>query len=271
MARFLWDEATVRQIASKYTKKSEFFKHDNMAYQWAYRVKLLDSMCAHMEQKNKSAPIVDRTRVCAKCGCTQSVENFYVQSNGYMRPDCKDCTKATVKEYADKNRDRRLVYGAQHYQNNKAIFQQKSREYRSKPENRVKAAQKTAEWRKSNPDKVKSHYVTQKESGISKTYSARARKKRKDQIRVANRNYKAKKRSAEGHHTAADIQKIYEDQGCRCAACNVNVKNGYHVDHIVPLIRGGSNWPANLQILCPSCNLRKKDKPFDEFLRVLHG
>ena len=34
-------------------------------------------------------------------------------------------------------------------------------------------------------------------------------------------------------------------------------KGKYHVDHRMPLSLGGSNYPDNLQLLCPTCNLSK--------------
>jgi 5-methylcytosine-specific restriction endonuclease McrA len=34
-------------------------------------------------------------------------------------------------------------------------------------------------------------------------------------------------------------------------------EQSYHIDHMIPLSRGGSNWPSNLQLLCPRCNLSK--------------
>jgi 5-methylcytosine-specific restriction endonuclease McrA len=39
----------------------------------------------------------------------------------------------------------------------------------------------------------------------------------------------------------------------------------YHVDHKQPVSRGGSNWPENLAVTCPTCNLRKSDKTEAEF------
>ena len=34
-------------------------------------------------------------------------------------------------------------------------------------------------------------------------------------------------------------------------------KQTRHVDYIMPLFQGGTNWPDNLQLLCPRCNRAK--------------
>lgn len=50
------------------------------------------------------------------------------------------------------------------------------------------------------------------------------------------------------------------DRG-KCASCQTNITLELlataHIDHIVPLARGGSNDLLNLQLLCSDCNLRK--------------
>ena len=71
---------------------------------------------------------------------------------------------------------------------------------------------------------------------------------------------------AEGSHTASDIKRILDRQKNKCAepTCAKDLSDGYHLDHIMPLSKGGSNWPENLQCLCPRCNLRKHSKhPID--------
>jgi 5-methylcytosine-specific restriction endonuclease McrA len=37
----------------------------------------------------------------------------------------------------------------------------------------------------------------------------------------------------------------------------------------MPLSRGGSNDPGNLQLLCPLCNHRKKDKHPDDWAKII--
>lgn len=83
-----------------------------------------------------------------------------------------------------------------------------------------------------------------------------------------SRTKKARRRHAEGHHTAADVLAIGDRQKWRCAWCRVPCRGAYHVDHIVPLAKGGSNWPDNLCIACPPCNMRKKDKLPNEWARA---
>lgn len=77
---------------------------------------------------------------------------------------------------------------------------------------------------------------------------------------------RARKSAAEGRWSKEDIIKIIAMQKGICATpfCRASIKVKYHVDHIMPLALGGTNWPRNIQILCPKCNLRKKHKhPID--------
>lgn len=87
-----------------------------------------------------------------------------------------------------------------------------------------------------------------------------------EKIRESNRNTRAKRRGAEGSHTAQDIRNILARQKYKCAECGTSVrkKSNRHVDHIMPIALGGTNWPNNLQILCPKCNQQKHAKhPLD--------
>jgi 5-methylcytosine-specific restriction endonuclease McrA len=61
-----------------------------------------------------------------------------------------------------------------------------------------------------------------------------------------------------GQFSKADVLKLFVDQRGICACgCGESLYKGYHVDHIVALSRGGTNWPDNLQLLTPLCNLKK--------------
>lgn len=65
------------------------------------------------------------------------------------------------------------------------------------------------------------------------------------------------------------IKRIGEAQKWRCAICGCGIKNGYHVDHILPFALGGKHIPANIQLLCKSCNLHKSSKDPIEYMQSL--
>src|SRR3546814_17562676 len=62
-----------------------------------------------------------------------------------------------------------------------------------------------------------------------------------------------------GEFTAEDIDAMLAAQKKKCWYCGTKL-TAYHVDHRIPLARGGSNGPENLVIACPACNLSKGAK-----------
>jgi 5-methylcytosine-specific restriction endonuclease McrA len=71
---------------------------------------------------------------------------------------------------------------------------------------------------------------------------------------------RARLKNALGRFVKAEIMKMLAHQKNRCAACFKSIEKLYHIDHIMPLSRGGSNFIDNIQLLCPSCNCSKQDK-----------
>lgn len=84
-----------------------------------------------------------------------------------------------------------------------------------------------------------------------------------------SRTRRARKRGASGSHTPKDVARIYAMQRGRCYWCDVALGPEWHVDHRMPLARGGGNGADNIVIACIPCNLRKHDKTPEEFAGVL--
>jgi 5-methylcytosine-specific restriction endonuclease McrA len=85
--------------------------------------------------------------------------------------------------------------------------------------------------------------------------------------RSRGRNYRARFKEADGSHTGDDIKALFIKQQGHCVYCNVKLGSDYHVDHIVALSKGGSNWPNNLQLTCANCNISKRAMDPLEFAR----
>lgn len=75
-----------------------------------------------------------------------------------------------------------------------------------------------------------------------------------------NHKRRAQARAAGGSFTADQITILYARQRGRCAWCQASLKTGFHRDHRVALSLGGTNHIGNIELLCPTCNLRKGAK-----------
>lgn len=73
----------------------------------------------------------------------------------------------------------------------------------------------------------------------------------------------------EGSHTRQDIEGLYKKQKGRCVICFVKLNKKYHMDHVVPLSKGGTNWISNIQLTCKACNLRKGAKDPIDYAREI--
>lgn len=87
--------------------------------------------------------------------------------------------------------------------------------------------------------------------------------------RAANLRRRMAVRSAEGNISADEIWQMHSDQGGMCAYCEIPLFGTWHVDHMMPISRGGSNDWTNAALTCPDCNLRKGAKSAEEFMMVL--
>jgi 5-methylcytosine-specific restriction endonuclease McrA len=81
-----------------------------------------------------------------------------------------------------------------------------------------------------------------------------------------SRRRRTRERGSGGTHTAQDVQRQGDSQKWKCWWCSKPCTDNYHVDHLVPLARGGHNDPSNIVITCPRCNCSKNDKLPQEWI-----
>lgn len=175
---------------------------------------------------------------------------------------CCECARIQHRDWVSRNKDKKSEYDKKYKSSpevkvrisemNKALYERnideikrKKTEYRAKNRERLNSI--NAQWRADNPDKM---YAYRKKWSTENS----------DKVKAHTVNQKAVRRAAPGKCTKKDLRLIMNQQGGSCNGCGTNLDDGYHVDHIVPIAMGGSNWPRNLQMLCPPCNLFKGAK-----------
>ena len=160
------------------------------------------------------------------------------------------------------NREKRLAYQMEWNNANKDKAKINSDKWRA--ENRENERLRALEFRRHNPQLAKQIHLNYRNRNRDKINArdARRRKDRPELSRLYASKRRARKIAAGGSHTIEDIEKLLRVQKHRCAnpRCRKSIRKKYHVDHVIPLARGGSDDKTNLQLLCIPCNLIKGAK-----------
>lgn len=182
--------------------------------------------------------------LCVTCGVSQAVtavcESCKRKAKEKHHRRKKDglCTKCGAVAVGgliycltcqQKNRDRCKVYAREH-SSERVAYVKRYRERNgrnAKSENATPNARKRKnKWSKNNPEKVK----------------------------VIRQKRRARLYDAEGHFGPKQLEARFALWGNCCYMCGspANV-----IEHVIPLARGGTNWPANLRPACTACNASK--------------
>ena len=152
-------------------------------------------------------------------------------------------------------------------------------------QNRERFLAQQAEWRANHPERVVAWQAAYYAQHIE-YYAARAlvyRENNRERIAAQKavyraghlslhaahqRNRRARKLGAGGSHTAEQLTDLRQEQQDLCVYCWGPLGESPHVDHMIPLARGGSDSIDNLVWACAPCNLKKHAKTAEEFLKL---
>lgn len=189
---------------------------------------------------------------------------------------CMECSRIKTRKFWDENPEAKKKNQAE----GRLLSKEK---YISDANFRRAAKARASEWYRANSDRAKSTkaewYSKNRESAKAAcrarwakyrsdpVWVEKERSRKRQEMRdhperaVASDNARrARMKNAEGKVTAADINRILKSQSSKCVYCKASLKDGYEVDHIIPISKGGSNWPTNIQCLCRNCNRTKSAK-----------
>lgn len=168
-------------------------------------------------------------KVCTKCEIEKPLTEYNKEKRvkSGLRACCKECNKANSKKYRQENREK---------------IKAQKKKYRQ--ENREKERTRHKKWEQENREKVRAS------SRLSR--AKRKARKLKTQVEVITPDL------LKEHWIENNIDPE------KCFYCEEGLYE--HLEHCVPLSRGGTHTKDNLVPSCASCNLSKGTKTADEFI-----
>jgi 5-methylcytosine-specific restriction endonuclease McrA len=186
----------------------------------------------------------DVKKCCIICGLSKSIFDFpsgYKTKTGYG-PYCKTCNGEKRRKWRIENRER---------DNAKTLaYQEANKDKIKKWKNRYK---------RKNVERIRS---------LGRSYRIRFPEKH-TQAEAKRREIKKSGLVAEEKEQILRLYSLAQSESLVvCFYCESEIEqNKRHVDHKIPLSRGGSHSIENLVISCASCNLKKGTMTDAEFLQ----
>lgn len=194
-----------------------------------------------------------------------------------LNSHCMECYTQYLKDYYLQHREKLIQKTLKWQRDNPEKFKKKMREYMKRaylqnPEkfrqrsalayakNRDKYVSRAKDYRMKNPEKVR--------RSVKKWRATHPELAAQDA-----RTQTAKRRAIIkecGKHTYRDVLWIIEKQQGLCFWCGKSILMNFHVDHRIPLSKGGTNFPSNICIACPRCNQQKRAMWPEDFIKKLH-
>ena len=229
---------------------------------------------------------IDNQKQCSKCSEWKQATNEFF-SNRKTAPlglssRCKRCDSGASHKWREANRERHNEKNRKWREANREEHKELSRKwYEANSERKKETNQKWYEanlqrakennrnWRETNPERKKE--INRKWQQLNpervKEKCRKWHRSNPKKVAALQQKRRARKANADGTATAEQIKARFQYHENRCYYCGDN-ESGLHVEHRIPLSRGGSNWPSNLVPACPTCNLSKGTKTEKEFLKA---
>lgn len=223
-------------------------------------------LCPHGHTVERSVS----ERMCVECLRRKSSKNNlkFAEYQADYRAANRESTLVNNKLYYEENAESLRQYAKDYRATNAEAVRLKDKQRASSPAR--KAARVKHYEKHGHKARERENKRYQRESDRIKLRGAKYRAENPDKVREQRRPAcsaaRARRKAVPGKFKRADVERLYQEQQGKCLACTVDLNTSFQVDHILPLIRGGTNWPNNLQLLCKPCNLSKGTKTMAEWM-----
>lgn len=234
-------------------KKKGWRRHECKVCRYDYEKDWKDEHSEYLKEYHKEYHIKHRDKILKRAAEWQTVNREY--SCAYKRA------------WYITNQPRELKKQQNWYEQNPEKVQAYQRE------NAKQIAEKNKRWRKFNKIHIAAYNEIWREDNRehTKEYAVQYRKEKPEIKRLSESKRRARKMGGKGHVSAEQLMELYAIQRGECIYCGTLLKDGYEMDHIIPLSRKGDHHITNIQLLCSKCNGTKHTKNHEEYLRTLQA
>lgn len=226
-----------------------------------------------MDTPNSTAQ--KRCSVCGECKPADT-EHFHAHKRHKdgLSTTCKPCAKSRAQSWYHENKERgKATRRAWHETNRETNSAYKSEWKRA---NRERLAAAAKEWHAQNRESIQVRRKRWYDANAdhARQYSQEWAKANPERAKAAQQRYRARRLKAGGTHTAADLEAIRAAQTDKrgrliCWRCGMPIDDRPHLDHWIPLSKGGTDDPGNLHYMHARCNTSKSDKHPTQIGRLL--
>lgn len=188
---------------------------------------------------------MEQYKTCTKCGQTKPRTNEFFYRNKRspdgLRPDCSECGKARSNKYASENRQR---------------TRQKANEWRSK--NLERKNQANRQWYAKNKAKIRAKWKSDYQENPEKfKISSRVRRAREKGVVFERYTWQqVVEKWGSVCHICGDLIDLHAPRQMRIPGWEV----GLHLDHVIPISKGGPDTLENVKPSHGLCNIQKNNK-----------
>lgn len=185
----------------------------------------------------------------------------------------RECRRRWKKENADKQRG--YVKKSQEKHNAKPEIVAKKEAYRlqliewDRTREERKKIRREKDNKRARERRAEKARLEGRELGKRRNVMTPEEKREKKAINRKNRRYAERK--VEGKLSVGIRGRLLKLQKGLCVVCKCKLilsgEKKYHLDHIVPIANGGTNYDENIQLLCAECNVSKGSKNNTEFMQ----
>lgn len=193
-------------------------------------------------------------KTCTKCGEHKPMADYYKRD-----AECKVCRRARAKAYRDANLD--AVRAQDRERSKRRDHKPAQRKYRDANRDKINAKSRAA--RAADPEAARAKDAAYYRRNPESFAAASRRWKAANPDKLRQYDEQRRARRAGATLGPVDFRALYAAHP-DCYLCGLPLTGETHMDHVIPLVKGGAHSMDNLRPTHATCNLSKGNRLLSE-------